>query len=259
MTPTSHVAVLPAAGSGTRLGLGRAGAKEMVPVGPRGSRRRPVIEWALRRAHAAGVRDAVVVTTEEKEGLRSTLESLAADAETPRVDLLSTPPTPSSVHTVAAALERNLDADWLLVYPDILTAPASAPTRLVEHARRSPADVCLALFPSDRPDKVDMVEIDDRGRLRNLLIKRPATDLRFTWAYACWRPTFSAFVLQALSRPRDLDLQRRELFFGDVLLDALEEGLSIDTVAFEDGLALDIGTPADLRRAREAPDRRLFD
>lgn len=254
--PPEVVAVLPAAGTGSRLG--HNGAKELVRIGPHEGEHRPVIEWALRRAQAAGVSRAVVVTTEHKHDLRRGLEQLRSGPQGPTLDVLATAPTPSSVHTLGVALERDPDAHWLLIYPDILTAPASAPSQLARHALGTEADVTLALFPSDRPDKVDMVEVDERGRLRGLRIKQPDVGLRFTWAYACWRPSFTALIRRELQNPIHGYPVGRELYFGDLLGRALEQGMSVDTVAFDDGFALDIGTPDDLRRALREPDPRFF-
>lgn len=255
MPAAELIAVLPAAGTGSRLGI--EGAKELVGVGPRGAPRRPAIDWALDRARSAGVRRSIVVTTDDKPDLQGAL-ARSANVETgPCVEVLSTPATPSSVHTVAVALAREPAAHWLLMYPDILTAPSSAPRSLGQRAVRSSADVVLALFPSDRPEKVDMVDVDERGRLCDLRIKEPDVGLRFTWAYACWRSTFSDLILDELASPRTAS--GPELHFGHLLRRALEQGLTVETIAFEDGFALDIGTPDDLLRVRRRPDPRFFE
>lgn len=254
--PTAElIAVLPAAGTGSRLGI--EGAKELVEVGPRGARQRPVIEWALHRARSAGVRRSIVVTTDDKPDLQGALARAANVERGPRVEVLSTAATPSSVHTIAVALAHEPAAHWLLVYPDILTAPSSATRKLRQRAVRSSADVVLALFPSDRPEKVDMVEVDERGRLCDLRIKEPDIGLRFTWAYACWRPTFSDLILEELASSGPAN--GPELHFGHLLRRALEKGLLVETLAFEDGFALDIGTRDDLRRVRRRPDPRFFE
>lgn len=254
--PSDLVAVLPAAGSGSRLRLD--GSKELVAIGPEPGDQRPVIDWALRRVSGAGVRRAAVVTAEGKQDLQAALARGGAPDSWPDVEVLCTPPTPSSVHTVAVALERDTTATWLLVYPDILTTPSSALTTLVRHARRGSSDVTLALFPSDRPDKVDMVDIDEQGRLLGLRIKQPDAGLRFTWAYACWRPSFTELILQELGRSGEIPEDGHELHLGNLLQRAVGRGLSLNTIAFETGFALDIGTGGDLRRARESPDPDFF-
>ena len=234
------------------------GSKELVEIGPRNAPARSVIDWALRRVRAAGVRRAAVVTTEDKHDLRRALSTAEGRDDWPRTQAVFTPCTPSSVHTVAAAMDQEPEAQWLLVFPDILTAPPSAARALVHHAARSTADVSLCLVPSDRPEKADMVEIDENSRLLGLAIKQPDQGLRFTWVYACWQPTFTALLERELRRPSRRTDADSELFFGHVLLAALDAGLVIDTISFEDGFALDIGTPDDLRRAREEPDPRFF-
>ena len=47
----------------------------------------------------------------------------------------------------------------------------------------------------------------------------------------------------------------RELYPGDLLQVAVDEGLRVEAVHFPAGRHLDIGTPEDLERARSWPDQ----
>jgi glucose-1-phosphate thymidylyltransferase len=45
------------------------------------------------------------------------------------------------------------------------------------------------------------------------------------------------------------DEPKREMFVGDVIQAAIENGMQVDPVIFKDGNYVDIGTPEDLIRA----------
>jgi len=145
-----------------------------------------------------------------------------------------------------------------LGFPDILFEPADAYGRLLAHQERSGADVVLGLFPAQTPEKMDMVETDSRGRVREIHIKPRATALRLTWIIAVWTPAFTRFMHTYLAEI--LDEVRaggyphrerpREPYVGDVLRAAIRQGMVVETLRFEQGWCLDIGTPEDLDRAQ---------
>jgi len=93
-----------------------------------------------------------------------------------------------------------------------------------------------------------MVEINDNGEIKALHIKPDKTNLIYTWQIAVWTPVFSEFMHNYLIK-RKHDASRGELYVGDVIQAALHEKFNIDTVLFENGSCLDIGTPDDLMRA----------
>jgi glucose-1-phosphate thymidylyltransferase len=71
-----------------------------------------------------------------------------------------------------------------------------------------------------------------------------------------WGPRFTehlhAHLAEVERRRADPDPERRpkrEVFVGDVIIAAIEAGMHVDSVAFPDGWALDVGTPASFARA----------
>jgi glucose-1-phosphate thymidylyltransferase len=129
---------------------------------------------------------------------------------------------------------------------------------LLERQEATKADVVLGLFPPDQPQKWDMVDLDDDGRVRRIVIKPPQTHLRYAWCIAVWTPVFTHFMheyLAAAQRVAEGDggghhgPERRELFVGDVIQAALQDGLPVDAVLFPEGACLDIGTPDALLQA----------
>jgi glucose-1-phosphate thymidylyltransferase len=133
-----------------------------------------------------------------------------------------------------------------LGFPDILFHPADAYRRIIARQEESGADIVLGLFSTDKKNKMDMVDFDESGRVKDIIIKPAETTLQYTWIVAVWTPRFTKFMYDYLNNE---DTPGRELYVGDVILAALKKGLSVTSVLFEDGYALDIGTPEDLERA----------
>jgi len=131
-------------------------------------------------------------------------------------------------------------------FPDVLFDCKDSFRRLLAKQSAGTADAVLGLFPADRPQNVDMVDFDNKGRVRRIIIKPRKTSLVFSWIIAVWTPVFTRFMhdyLVTISEPAS------ELFLWDVLQAALRDGLRIDAVPLSDAPFLDIGTPEDLVRA----------
>jgi glucose-1-phosphate thymidylyltransferase len=143
-------------------------------------------------------------------------------------------------------------------FPDILFSPQNAYSVILDKLYDSAADIVVGLFKTDTPHKMDMVDFDDSGVIRDIIIKPATTTLEYTWTVTVWRPAFTYFMhdyLESLiaGNPKESDLYRiqdgRELYVGDVFKAALKRGLSIYAVKFPDGFTMDIGTAEDLHRA----------
>ena len=240
------VGLIPAAGRAQRLGALPC-SKEVFPVGfeetPDGRQPRPACAHLLEAFRDGGIRRAFVLLRQGKWDIPAVL----GRGRRYGVDLayLALEPTSGVPQTLDAAFPFVADATVALGFPDILFEPRDAYIQVLDRLERTSADVVLGLFRTDRPDKADMVETDDRGRARRLVIKRPGSELDHTWGVAAWRPTFSRFLRDAVARPSDGD----ELYVGDVLQLAIEAGHHVDSVVLPAGRCLDLGTPEDLVRA----------
>ncbi len=91
------------------------------------------------------------------------------------------------------------------------------------------------------------MELDDDGRVLNLIIKQPPRGLEYTWAAGVWTPAFTRFLRDFVDHA-DLDDESREVHTSEAVQSAIEQGWNIDTVVFEEGRMLDIGTPEGLDR-----------
>lgn len=229
------VAVIPAAGTGSRLGDTIEGSKEVADLGGR-----PLILHLIDRLALAGIERSVVVTRPEKTDLLAVLDTVDG------VDLRTLEASPSELHSVAAAV-AGIEEPVVLAYPDVLFEPKDALAAVARRQDRTHADVVLGLFPSDDPESVDMVELDAAGRPVQIVIKQPARGLRSSWAIAGWSPRFSGFLIDFASDDRARSV---EPSVGDVVQAALDAGMPVEAVTFDDGSYLDVGTPERLAEAR---------
>jgi glucose-1-phosphate thymidylyltransferase len=245
------VGVLPAAGTATRLGRLPC-SKEILPVGlvgdDSGHRRvRVAVEDALDALWAAGVQRAVIVLAPGKEDVRQYLGDGADRGLELAYETLAD--SPGSPWSVDAARDRVGGADTALVFPDIRFEPVTALAELRRAAADSPADLWLALVPSSRGEKVDLVRTDGDGRVAAIDIKPGAGHAGWTWVTALWRPRFAEFLHAALATT---DPGGAERHVGDFINQAIGAGFEVRALSFPDGAARDIGTPGDLARAWRA-------
>jgi len=248
--------LVPAAGSATRLGRRRGPSKEILPVAAAdGSGERLACQDLLDNFRLAGVNNVVVLLRQGKWDVPRRLGDGAEFGLEISYRVLA--PTRGVPFTLARAEPFLGDRLAALGFPDVLVQPRDLLARLVRHRERTQADVALALAPCERPEASDLVDVDARGRVRRIEIKPERTSLKWTWAFALWTPRFTKFLLRWCEsfQPRSARLGR-EPHVSDVLVAALADGISIETLAVPEARLLDIGTPETLARAAPGRARR---
>ena len=250
MTDSEYVALLPAAGTGSRL-PDRSVSKELLRFGNRQEDGSPVISHVLSCMQLAGLVDVIVVLREGKQDIPEYLAS--SDWNDINFTFKITPGTSGVPETVALGLDDVQQRSVVFGFPDILFEPRDAFVKLIDRLDNSEADVVLGLFPTDRPQKMDMVHTDNSGRVVDIQIKPNATTLDRTWILAVWRPSFSAYLYKLV---RGSAMRLAEIadncdgsHLGHDFQLAMADGFRIDSESFDDGRVLDIGTPDDLQRA----------
>jgi glucose-1-phosphate thymidylyltransferase len=141
-----------------------------------------------------------------------------------------------------------------LGFPDIIIEPSDIYKKLVASAKKTDYDIVLGLFPVEKYNKWDMIELDATHHIKSIVIKENRTDLTYGWSVAVWKPSFTQFLheylIQILTKNTDGKIHTskglRELYIGDVFLAAKAQGLKITYEIFEEGYCIDIGTPEDL-------------
>ena len=147
------------------------------------------------------------------------------------------------------------NATTLFGFPDILFHPKDAFVRLLERQSETKADIVLGAFKADNPSKMDMLVLDDKGRVIDIVIKPAETKLTHTWIIAVWTARFSQYlhnyVLEDGRRrsKQDLNGKTSEIYVGNVIRTAIKDGQTVETVFFNPGAYLDVGTPEDMINA----------
>ncbi|SMO41817.1 nucleotidyltransferase family protein [Fodinibius sediminis] len=249
------VGLIPAAGNASRISPVPC-SKEIFPIGFEEGGQSPTIKAAashlLESFSEAGINQVYMVTRKGKWDIPQYL----GVGTTPDYTLayIFTEPTAGTHQTIDLAYRFVRNQMVLLGFPDILFKPKNAFPALLEKQKKTGADVVLGLFEAANPQKADMVDIDEQGRVKEIVIKPEQTNLTYTWIIAVWTPSFSEYLhhfVSAQKTQEGLMLQgegSREIFIGDVIHQALRDGLKVDTVLFPDGYFLDIGTIPDLKR-----------
>lgn len=239
------VGLMPAAGRATRLGE-QPSSKEILPVTVEGEPQ-PVCAPLLQAWSRAGIERAVVILRAGKWDIPGRL----GDGAEFGLDLayLVVRETRSVAETLDRARRWTAGCDVAVGFPDLLLQPDDAWSRLVHFHREGGHDLSFGCFPCDRPGKADMVDLDDDGRLREMVIKDSSCSYRWTWSIAIWTPAVSELMHRMVLADRKAS-RDREMWVGDVLRAAVEEGLDVRGLRFEGGSFLDIGTPEDLAAAR---------
>ena len=245
------IAVIPAAGVASRLS-GISGSKEMIPIGTREDPithhlvPKPVCLYLLEKYRTSGIGQCIIVTRKEK----ADIPDYFGDGERLGIDLsyLMIEQSCGTACTIDQAYHRLQHAVVALGFPDILFSPDDGFARLLKRINNSQADVVLGLFPADKPEKTDMVDIDASQQVRNIVIKPGQTDLHLTWGIAVWKPAFSEFLHEYVSAWQQQG-NKAELHIGQVILAAIHQGMTVIGETISDQPYLDIGTPDDLARA----------
>ena len=244
------VGLVPAAGIGARLGPLPC-SKEIMPVGfadAPSHRPKAVSEYLLESFRIAGARRVFFVIRRGKwdipeffgDGQQLGLQIAYLMMRLPF----------GAAFTLDQAYPFLGQANVLLGFPDVIFRPADAFRPLLERMKRTSEDVVLGLFPTATPGKMDMVEVDRRGRVKGIEIKPEATKLSRSWIIAAWSPRFTDYLHQYVEThgPR-LNLEMPETHVGEVFQSAIEDRLVVDSVQFPSGACLDTGTPEDMRHA----------
>ena len=243
------VGIIPAGGQGSRLGL--PCSKELFPIGFRmganGESVRPkvVCHDLLQKMQETRITKTYIILRDGKWDIPQYLGDGSTWDMHVAYLIMSIPF--GVPYTIDQAYPFVRDALVAFGFPDIVFEPNDAFQRLLVRQEMTKADVVLGLFEAPDPHKVDMVECDEKGRVRKIIIKPTSTFLQHSWIIAVWTPKFTEFMHKYLSSVRIPE--RQELFIGDVIQSAIDEGLEVDSVYFPDGSYVDIGTPQDLFKA----------
>lgn len=257
------VGLVPAAGEGSRVSF-LPGSKEVFPLAfERGSdgetvRARVACDDVLEAMRRAGVRLIYMILRNGKWDIPAYL----GDGRERGINLAYL------MMRCAYGVPFTLDQAYPFVrgrtvvcgFPDILLRPTDVFTPLLDVLRNRGHDVVLALFPGGDPERVDMVEVGDEGRVVRLQVKPGPHTLDFTWGAAAWGPAFTELMHDfARDRSRAFEVApegAEEQHLGDAIQAAVDAGLDVAGVPFADGSYVDVGVSENLLRALQEGEER---
>lgn len=247
MTPLPLFGLIPAAGRAVRLGPLPC-SKELLPIGFRETPSGPVPKVAghylLERFRAGGVRRIFMVLHESKWDVpRYFGTGEMADVDLAYLSISGSRSVPETLDRAFPFVENAVVA---LGFPDVIFQPVDAYARLIERQAATGADLVLGIFPAERCQTTDMVELAPDGRVIRLEIRPASTALRYNWLIAVWGPAFSRLLRETVQNAPSLDA---ELQIGAVVAGAVTAGLHVEGVEFPAGSYRDIGTPDQLAAA----------
>jgi dTDP-glucose pyrophosphorylase len=262
MANTDNMAgVIPAAGYARRLATLPC-SKEIYPVGfnldeKTGTQTPAVVSTSLlNHFRDAGVRQVYFIIRKGKWDIPHYFGT--GDDHGLQIAYLVTGPTPGTPFTTELAYPFVKQKRILFGFPDIIIKASNPFQTLINKMDESGRDIVLGLFEADKPQKADMVETDESGLIRNIVIKPDKTVLTHTWLLAVWSPMFTEFLHTSLSALQGnagnsaniSTMQGKpELFIGDIIQKAISSGLRVGSVRFPGAAYIDIGTPDDLKKA----------
>lgn len=188
--------VVPAAGLGSRI-QPLAFSKELLPVGSRvdGGTERPraVSEYLIERMILAGARKICIVISPGKSDI---IEYYGGDVGPASVCYVVQPQARGLCDSLFRALPLLAPGDEVLIgLPDTVWFPEDGLGRL--DADR----LSFLLFPVERPELFDAVVTDEKGRVREIQVKRQ--DASSSWVWGAFRMPLRIFQnLHTLWRER---------------------------------------------------------
>jgi len=154
-------------------------------------------------------------------------------------------------YTIDQAYSFVKDQVILFGFPDILVTPDDAFLQLINKLQQSNAEAVLGLHKVSDPKNWDMVKLTPEGTVSDLVIKCDTNGYDYAWAIMVWKYSFTCFLhnytkqlLKANNHGKLHDgISWREPIISDVVKAAVNEGMKIDSLIFEKGKILDVGTP----------------
>ena len=251
--PQEIVGLIPAGGHATRL-TPLPCSKELFPIGwqpDKSGKIKPkaVSAFLLDKYKAAGIRKAYFILRKGKWDI----PQYYGDGEIVEMDLAYLMMNAPHGHpfTLDQAFPFTRNNFVAFGYPDILFSPEDAFATLIKKQVETNADIVLGIFPLRPDQRWDVASFRPDGKIDIIAHATPPPNIpRLGFAIAFWTPEFSLFMHEFLMRAVSKNIfvapDGKEYTMNHVLQAAINAGVAVESVVFESGFVLDVGTPDDL-------------
>jgi glucose-1-phosphate thymidylyltransferase len=134
-------------------------------------------------------------------------------------------------------------------FPDILFDPPDAFAKLRAYQSEGRPDVVLGLCRKRPIPKCELVDVDDKGAVRDLIIGTLDDRFSYSWAAALWTPVFTRFLHNYTEQHNREAARLEEPSLGQAIRVSIKTGLRVEAVVISEEPYLDIGTPEGLVEA----------
>lgn len=243
--------IIPAAGHATRLGK-LPFSKELYPIDVDKARTKVVSSHLLEAMTKSGVDQIHIVIRDGKWDIPAYYGSKYRDKPVCYHIAEYGYGVPFTVNQAYSFVKDNI---VILGFPDILFEPKNAYQRLIDELMKSDTSIALGIFPVSKPEKWDVVQLDNDNMVEKIEIKPKNGHNKNAWVIAAWKPEFSVylntFIESSLKEKTNDELTNSELHFGDAIISAMQNGIKVKGVIFSEGKCLDTGTPAEMKMANK--------
>lgn len=247
--PTQKIiGIIPAAGKGSRLSPFPC-PKELFPIGYQdfmvngGIQKRPKVisQYLVENIIDAGAQKLIFILGEDKYDIMR----YYSDGSRFNVDIAYVFQEKLKGMPYAINIAKNWVNDEIVLFgmPDTIIEPRNAFHALLSQFNETSADLTLGLFATENPSKFGMVDIEPTGKVLSIIDKPKHTSLKYMWGCACWSHRFTELIDHYLKINM---YEGKEVVLGDIFQNALERGLSVNGVQFDNGQYIDIGTVDEL-------------
>ena len=239
------VGVIPAAGVGSRL-ASLVYPKELLSIDYQQNsidstmRPTPVMAHSLELMRRAGVEKVCVVISDRKFEIARVFGNGEAQGMS-LCYVMRNVPRGWQMHWREYAVDADHNVCFAL--PDTVIEPANALNETCALLQATNADLVLGVFPTKVPEQLGPVRLRNGGIVVEVYDKPKKIDLKNTWGFAVWRPTFSSFLADATAASAG---GQAGPALGDVFQSAVEAGLDVRAKYFRSGRLFDLGTPEGL-------------
>ncbi|MBN1158061.1 MAG: hypothetical protein JXA61_01660 [Bacteroidales bacterium] len=245
------IGLIPAGGTASRLGRLPC-SKEIFPLVDRSGTIRVVSEHLIRCFRIAGIEEVYMIIRKGKWDIPEYYgDGSAFGVNMGYLVVNSTYGTPFTLSQAYPFIKDKLVA---MGFPDIIFSPENAFQQLVSKIKSTEAEIVLGIVPFAHPAKADMIEFNEDGSIRDIVIKQNRIDLQYSWGIAVWKPRFTELMknytddcfLKGKDKIEQQVGKSREIYVGDVIMHAIRNGFKTSYVVFKEGYYEDIGTPDEL-------------